>query len=241
QQAQVVHEEGDGVEPAERGVHLVEAEHPGSLDAALACDADGERRDVDADDVVSAPLELEGDTAGADADVEHAAADVPERLALDRSPAPGPVEVGVRRLAVDEAVVSLDDQASREPVRVGEQGTAEGVLLGNQAQACAAGAATSACARSSIRSSTDSMPTERRTRLRGAAKGALAVDACVIRAGTSIRLSTPPRLSARSHSFVRATRATASSSVAARNETMPPKSRIWRAAIACPGWSGRPG
>ena len=58
--------------------------------------------------------------------------------------------------------------------------------------------------------------------------GPSAVAACVIRYGCSIRLSTPPRLSASVHTFVRATRATASSSDSTRNETMPPKSRIWR-------------
>src|SRR4029077_1161972 len=59
-----------------------------------------------------------------------------------------------------------------------------------------AAAGTSARSRSSTRSSADSIPTERRTRFGGAAKGASAVEACVIRAGTSIRLSTPPSDSA---------------------------------------------
>ena len=70
---------------------------------------------------------------------------------------------------------------------------------------------------------------------RGAANGASAVEACVIRAGCSIRLSTPPRLSASWKIFVRAQIATASSSDSARNETMPPKSRICRAAIVVAG------
>ena len=55
---------------------------------------------------------------------------------------------------------------------------------------------TSADSRSATRSSADSIPTDSRTRFLGAANGASAVDACVIRAGCSIRLSTPPRLSA---------------------------------------------
>ena len=42
-------------------------------------------------------------------------------------------------------------------------------------------------------------------RLGGTANGASAVDACVIRAGCSMRLSTPPRLSASFQIFVRAT------------------------------------
>src|SRR5205085_12444950 len=85
-------------------------------------------------------------------------------------------------------------------------------------------AGTSACSRSAMRSVTDSMPTDRRTRFGGAANGAVAVEACVIFAGTSIRLSTPPSDSASWKIFVRPTSATASSAEAARNETMPPKS-----------------
>src|SRR5439155_2087262 len=73
-------------------------------------------------------------------------------------------------------------------------------------------AGTSACSRSAIRSAADSMPTDRRTRFGGAANGAVAVDACVIFAGTSIRLSTPPRDSASWKSFVRPASAIASAS-----------------------------
>src|SRR5256886_2730823 len=106
-----------------------------------------------------------------------------------------------------------------------------------------AGAAvrTSAASRSAIRSTGDSIPTDSRMRLRGAANGASAVEACVIRAGCSIRLSTPPSDSASWKILVRAASSTASSSDSARNETMPPKSRIWRAAIAWPGCVGSPG
>src|SRR5215211_8838969 len=46
-----------------------------------------------------------------------------------------------------------------------------------------AGERASACSRSATRSSTDSIPTESRTRLFGGANGASAVEACVIRAG----------------------------------------------------------
>src|SRR5437764_1303975 len=99
----------------------------------------------------------------------------------------------------------------------------------------------SATSRSSTRSSADSRPTESRTRFDGAANGASAVEACVIRAGCSIRLSTPPSDSASWKTRVRATRARASSSDSARKEIIPPKSRIWRAAIVWPGWVGRPG
>ncbi len=75
----------------------------------------------------------------------------------------------------------------------------------------------------------------------GTANGASAVDACVIRAGCSMRLSTPPRLSASFQICVRATRSTASCSSSRRNETIPPKFRICRAATAWPGCEGRPG
>src|SRR3954470_426241 len=54
----------------------------------------------------------------------------------------------------------------------------------------------SATSRSARRSSADSRPTDSRTRFPGAANGESTVEACVIRAGTSMRLSTPPRLSA---------------------------------------------
>src|SRR5919201_2758583 len=113
--------------------------------------------------------------------------------------------------------------------------------LHGRAQAVAAAEPTRASSRSSSRSSADSSPTESRTRFGGAAKDDSTVEACVIRAGTSIRLSTPPRLSASFQIFVRATSPMASSSEAARNEIMPPNSRICRAAMRCPGWWGRPG
>src|SRR5215210_291675 len=133
---------------------------------------------------------------------------------------------GVEQVDADDALVALEAEVERRVER--------------HARA-AASAETRACARSSIRSSADSMPTDRRTRLPGAANGASAVDAWVMRAGCSIMLSTPPRLSASFQIRVRPTSAIASSSDAARNEIMPPKSRIWRAAISCPGCASRPG
>ena len=65
--------------------------------------------------------------------------------------------------------------------------------------------ATSACARSATRSSADSIPTESRIEVRAARRtGASAVDAWVIAAGCSMRLSTPPSaLGERADSFVR--------------------------------------
>ena len=75
----------------------------------------------------------------------------------------------------------------------------------------------------------------------GPRTGASAVDACVIRDGCSMRLSTPPRLSASFQIFVRATSATASSSLSTRNEIIPPKSRICRACDVVPGMAGQAG
>src|SRR5579859_4015432 len=243
EQAEVVHEHHDRVELAERAVDFVERKHLRAPDAAAPRDTDGEWRDVDRDDGMAPPLELERDAAGAGSDVEDAPAHVPERLPLDGLPATERMEIGGRRLGVDEPVVPFDDgRCALAAVEILEQHAAEDVLIRPQPlQARAAGAATRAFWRSSIRSCADSMPTDSRTRLRGAAKGAFAVEACVIRAGTSIRLSTPPRLSASSHTFVRATSSTASSSVAARKETIPPKSRICRAAMSWPGCSRKPG
>ncbi len=70
-----------------------------------------------------------------------------------------------------------------------------------RARQARAGVCASACSRSATRSSADSIPTESRTRFVGAANGPAAVDAWVIRAGCSIRLSTPPRLSASVHTL----------------------------------------
>ena len=58
------------------------------------------------------------------------------------------------------------------------------------------------------------------------------MEACVIRAGTSIRLSTPPRLSASVQTFVRVHERLGLLLGAARKEIMPPKSRICSAATA---------
>src|SRR4029453_8066204 len=137
-----------------------------------------------------------------------------------------------------EALVEVDDERAdeeRKPLEAEEPAW-------NQHDAPAlAVERTSADSRSAIRSSADSIPTESRMRLRGAANGESAVDACVICAGCSIRLSTPPSDSARVQTLVRATISTASSSEPARNEIIPPKSDIWRLAISCPGWVGSPG
>jgi hypothetical protein len=52
----------------------------------------------------------------------------------------------------------------------------------------------------------------------------------------SIRLSTPPRLVAFTKSFVReATRKASALEPRTRKESIPPKFRIWRRAMSCPG------
>src|SRR6185436_17440053 len=86
----------------------------------------------------------------------------------------------------------------------------------------------SACARSSIRSSGCSMPTESRIRSPGTSKGEPATLAWVIGPGTSINDSTPPSDSARKNRRVRSATRIASSAVATWKETMPPKSSICR-------------
>src|SRR5688572_10685112 len=136
------------------------------------------------------------------------------------------------------------DRSGRAPMKYVDWEQVDRLLSHSQVAVCylaLAAAGTSADARSAIRSSTDSIPTESRTRLRGAANGASAVEACVIRAGCSIRLSTPPSDSASWKSFVRPTSSTAASSESARNEIIPPKSRICRLAISWPGCDGSPG
>ena len=53
-----------------------------------------------------------------------------------------------------------------------------------------------------MRSSTCSMPTDRRTRSAGTSSSVPSTDMCVIAAGTSMSDSTPPRLSARKNNSV---------------------------------------
>src|SRR5436190_7339684 len=102
--------------------------------------------------------------------------------------------------------------------------------------------ASSAWRRSATRSSALSMPTDSRTSAGSTASGEPAADACVISAGCSISDSTAPRDSASVNSRVDATSLIAASSPAATvNDTMPPKSRIWRRATSWPGCVGRPG
>src|SRR6185369_2964614 len=84
-----------------------------------------------------------------------------------------------------ETVVRLEqvarDDALALVVQIDQVGACHGVILAAlpAAQAVAAERA-SAVSRSATRSSTDSIPTERRTRFAGAANGASEVDACVI-------------------------------------------------------------
>src|SRR5262249_19051599 len=105
-----------------------------------------------------------------------------------------------RRPAVEEGQTALrleqvdaDDAVAAEMKKVERLRHAGGQLRYAPAAAVESASATS---RSSSRSSADSRPTDRRIRFGGAANGESTVEACVISAGTSIRLSTPPRLSA---------------------------------------------
>src|SRR6266540_3282689 len=102
--------------------------------------------------------------------------------------------------------------------------------------------ASSACRRSSTRSSALSIPTDSRTSDGSTASGEPSADACVIRAGCSMSDSTAPSDSASANSRVDATSLMAASSPAPTvNDTMPPKSCIWRRATSWPGWLGSPG
>ena len=85
------------------------------------------------------------------------------------------------------------------------------------------------------------MPTDSLMSVGGTSSSDPATLACVIGPGTSMSDSTPPSDSARKNSLVRCATSTASASVPTSNDTMPPKSRICRAATSLPGWPGRPG
>ena len=76
---------------------------------------------------------------------------------------------------------------------------------------------------------------------RGTANGESAVEAWVIRPGGSIRLSTPPRLSAERPELRRAGEVGRPPSSARRNEIIPPKSRIWRGRELMAGMVGEAG
>jgi hypothetical protein len=61
---------------------------PGRTHAAPPAHRDGAWRHVDRDDLVAALLEVEGDAAGAAADIEHAPAHESQRAPLHGEPAP---------------------------------------------------------------------------------------------------------------------------------------------------------
>ena len=77
-----------------------------------------------------------------------------------------------------------------------------------------------------------------------AARVSAGIEAWVMMAGCSIRLSTPPRLSARVKSWHALQRPPRRRPGRGRSiaVTMPPKPpRIWRCASACCGWLASPG
>ena len=97
----------------------------------------------------------------------------------------------------------------------------------------------SAAARSACRSSSASIPIDRRMRpsarpARRRASGSIA--ACVIVAGCATRLSTPPSDSASEKQLMPSTKArTASCPPSSSRVTIAPKPRCWRFARSCPG------
>src|SRR5688500_20220778 len=74
-----------------------------------------------------------------------------------------------------------------------EDGIRDYKVTGVQTCALPISTGASACSRSATRSVADSIPTERRMRFAGVANGASAVEACVIRVGTSMRLRSEER------------------------------------------------
>jgi uncharacterized damage-inducible protein DinB len=99
--------------------------------AGPASDPDRERRDVDRQHVVAAPLELQPDPPGAAADVEHAPAREPEPPSFHHRPAPNLAEErhADRRATadVDEAVVALDQDYGVAAFEAVQQRAAERV------------------------------------------------------------------------------------------------------------------
>src|SRR5579883_2031069 len=101
-----------------------------------------------------------------------------------------------------------------------------------------------ACSRSSRRSSTSSTPQERRITpsvIPSVARRSSGIDAWVIDAGWLMRLSTPPRDSARAKTRTRPSTCAARARVPRSTVTIPPNPDIWRTARACCGWEGSPG
>src|SRR5215207_960262 len=141
-----------------------------------------------------------------------------------------------RGLGADPAALAGHrDQQRQHPVDVGQGGLPDGDRRGGHTRS-------SAWARSATRSSGCSMPTERRTRSAGTSASVPATLAWVISPGSSSRLSTPPRLSARVNTSAAATsRLAAPTPPAGRKATMPPNEAIWLAASSCPGSPGSPG
>jgi hypothetical protein len=109
-QAEVVSEHDDRVEEAERLVYVVDRAEAYIAHAASAAHLDCAGRDVDADDVLAALLEVEADSPAAATDVERATADEAHRLSFHCRPTAEGCEVEARANGrVDEAVIPLDD------------------------------------------------------------------------------------------------------------------------------------
>src|SRR5690606_13522456 len=102
----------------------------------------------------------------------------------------------------------------------------------------------SACARSSIRSSPSSIPTEMRTSPSGmpiASLSAVATEKWDVLPGCEIRLSTPPMDGPIPKRRVRSTTIRAAASSASSKDSSPPKPVMVRTARAWSGWLARPG
>src|SRR5205085_5752615 len=125
----------------------------------------------------------------------------------------------------DEAGLREDDR-EEDPVHPGSirRDELEQLLVGVKEQVDHEATRSSACARSSFRSSMSSMPAEMRTRpsvMPMAARRSAGTEACVMVAGWEMSVSTPPRLSASACSRTLFNSRRAASSDPTSNASMP--------------------
>jgi hypothetical protein len=130
QEAEVVPEEQDRVEALVRRYGAIERSEPDIGEPTPPCDLDGQRRDIDPDDLVSAALEVETDAAGTAAEVEHPSADETHGAALLRPPRPKRRQIPARVAGEDASIVALDDLDDVTARHEIGQHVAEGIFSG---------------------------------------------------------------------------------------------------------------
>jgi hypothetical protein len=130
-EAEVVPEHHDRVEDAERLVDVVDRAQADVAHAAPVAYLDGARRDVDADYVLPALLQVEADPAAAATDVEHASADESHRLPIQTVPPSKGGEIHRWTSSrFDEAVVAFHDLGYVTSVERGQEHLPVAVLAG---------------------------------------------------------------------------------------------------------------